>query len=250
MALVWSLIFGLLMAAVALVGSLVVLLRKETLDRLLVPLVASAAGSLVGGAFFHLLPESLERMGNTLAVFAWLAAGFVVFFCIEQFLHWHHCHRATHDHDEPLIWLILIADGLHNLLGGLSIGAMFAAEFRLGITGWLAAAAHELPQELGDFGILVYGGLSRRRALLYNLLCALTFPAGMLIAHGVSAELDLTFLVPFGAGNFLYIAAADLIPEVKRPATFGRAVEHLLCFLSGLLLLLALRLVWHGASPH
>jgi zinc and cadmium transporter len=159
---------------------------------------------------------------------------------------WHHCHRATHEHaPQPLAWLILIADGLHNLLGGLAIGAVFLADFRLGIVAWLAGAAHEVPQELGDFGVLVHGGMSRRRALAYNLLSALTFPVGMLLAWSVSTTIDVSFLIPFGAGNFLYIGAADLLPEVKKSETLKRAGVHLLCFLVGLGLLLVLRLWLH-----
>jgi zinc and cadmium transporter len=243
------LLFGLLMAAIALVGSVTTLLDPRTLERWLLPLVAFAAGSLLGGAVFHMMPAAIERSGNTTAVWLWLSLGFLAFFCLEQFLDWHHCHAAEHHHEQPLNWLILFADGLHNLLGGLSIGAVFVADFRLGVTAWLAAAAHEIPQELGDFGVLVHGGWSRRRALVYNLFSALTFPLGMLVAWGASGRVDVDWLIPFGAGNFLYIGCADLIPEVKGGRTRHRAVLHLVFFVSGLLLLLALRVLFgHGSE--
>lgn len=242
----WMLLFGFLMSALALVGSVTILLREETLERWLLPLVAFAAGSLIGGAIFHMLPASIEQVGNQTSVWVWLGMGFLVFFCLEQFLHWHHCHQATHDHARPLTWLILVADGLHNFLGGLSIGAVFLIDLRLGITAWLAAAAHEVPQELGDFGVLVHGGWSRRRALLYNLLSGLTFPAGMLIAWSISGHLEVWWLIPFGAGNFLYIGCADLIPEVKKSESLRRAIVHFSCFFLGLALLLGLRLLLRG----
>jgi zinc and cadmium transporter len=245
----WILVFGFAMAAIALVGSVTVVLRRETLERILLPLVAFAAGSLIGGAFFHMMPASVERMGNGIAPWLWLALGFLTFFVLEQFLHWHHCHHARHAHDRPLNWLILIADGLHNLIGGLSIGAVFLGDLRLGIAAWLAAAAHEIPQELGDFGVLVHGGWSRRRALLYNLGSGLAFPAGMLAAWVVSTRIDVDWLIPFGAGNFLYIGSADLIPEVKGAHALHRSVLHLACFVAGLALLLALRIAFHGHAP-
>lgn len=118
---------------------------------------------------------------------------------------------------------------------------MFVADLRLGVTAWLAAAAHEVTQELGDFGVLVHGGFSRKRALPFNVVSALTFPLGMLGAWAASGAVDISLLIPFGAGNFLYIAAADLVPEVKGSETLKHALLHLLCFALGLLVLLALR---------
>jgi zinc and cadmium transporter len=109
----------------------------------------------------------------------------------------------------------LIADALHNFIGGLAVAGAFLIDIRVGISAWIAAAAHEVPQELGDFGILIHGGWKKGRALLYNLLSALTFLIGGLIAYSASLKTDVTFLLPFAAGNFIYIAAADLIPEIK-----------------------------------
>lgn len=149
---------GLLMSAIALVGSITLLLPERTLERLLLPLVALAAGSLLGGALFHLLPAAVEAMENSIAVYAWLALGFVTFFALEQFLHWHHCHHATHRHRRPLGHLMLLADGLHNFIGGLAVGGAFLIDIRVGVTAWIAAVAHEVPQELGDFGVLVHSG--------------------------------------------------------------------------------------------
>ncbi len=173
--------------------------------------------------------------------YVWLVGGFVGFFVLEQFLQWHHCHRPVSQH-EPLGFLILVADGVHNLLGGLAVGSAFLVDIRVGIATWLAAAAHEVPQELGDFGILVHSGWSRASALTFNLLSAATFPVGALIAYGLSGLLDVAFLVPFAAGNFLYIGAADLLPELTRPAATREQWLLTGAFLTGVALLLVLAL--------
>jgi zinc and cadmium transporter len=237
----WIVASGLAMSALALVGVVTLVLEEKTLQRLLLPLVAFAAGSLLGGAWFHMLPAALHEGLAPVAVFAWAAGGFSVFLALEQFLHWHHCHRAQASCKEPLTYLILIGDGVHNLLGGLAVGGTFLIDVRLGITTWIAAALHEIPQELGDFGVLVHGGWPKRKALLYSLLSALTFLVGSLLAYFASFQLSVAFLVPFAAGNFVYIGASDLVPEVNRSHSARTAALHFACFTGGLALLLALR---------
>jgi zinc and cadmium transporter len=241
--LLWIVGSGLLMSAIALVGSVTLVLSERALQRILLPLVAFAAGSLLGGAFFHMIPVGLAAGMSDVAVYALILAGFAVFFGLEQFLHWHHCHRADTACKKPLTYLILIGDGLHNFLGGLAVAGTFLIDIRLGIVTWLAAAAHEVPQELGDFGVLVHGGWERRKALFYNVLSALTFLAGGLIAYAAAFRLDVAFLVPFAAGNFLYIGAADLIPEVKAHADARSNVVHFVAFVVGVVLMLAVKLV-------
>jgi zinc and cadmium transporter len=233
----WIVGGGLLMSALALVGSATLLFSERTLDRLVLPLVALAAGSLLGGALFHMIPAAVDALGNGLAVYGWVAAGFLTFFVLEQFLHWHHCHRARHDHRRPLGHLVLIADGLHNFLGGLAVGGTFLIDLRLGLVTWTAAALHEVPQELGDFGVLLHSGWSRGRALLFNVLSALTFLLGGLVAYFASQRVDVAFLVPLAAGNFLYIAAADLVPEINRHDDWRVSLLHFAAFALGLGLL-------------
>jgi zinc and cadmium transporter len=232
------------MSAVALVGSVTLLLPPGTLERVLRPMVAFAAGTLLGGALFHMLPGAIEVMGPEPAVFLWVSAGFAAFFALEQFLHWQHSHRGdSAQARQPLTYLILIGDGLHNLLGGLAVAGAFIADVRLGIGAWLAAAAHEVPQELGDFAVLLHGGWEKRRALLFNVLSALTFLLGGLLAYTASLSRDVSFLVPFAAGNFLYIAASDLIPEVKRDRSLRVNVVHFACLVAGIALLYLLRIL-------
>jgi zinc and cadmium transporter len=233
----WILGGGIAMSVIALVGSVTLLLPEGAFTRALTPLVAFAAGTLLGGAFFHMLPAALAGDAAPGAVFAWTMAGFALFFALEQFLHWHHCQRAAADCRRPLTYLILIGDALHNFLGGLGVAGVFLVDVRLGAAAWLAAAAHEVPQELGDFGVLVHGGWTRGRALLFNLLSGLTFLVGGLLAWALSARIDTAFLVPFAAGNFLYIGASDLVPEVRSHERAAANLLHFAAFAAGLLLL-------------
>ncbi|MEZ5560049.1 MAG: ZIP family metal transporter [Pseudomonadales bacterium] len=235
--LAWILLSGIAMSAIALVGSVMLLLSDATLQRLLLPLVAFSAGALIGGAFFHMLPAVLATGAEPATVFLAAMLGFSLFFALEQFLHWHHCRRAAADCRQPLTYLILIGDALHNFLGGLAIASTFLVDIRLGIVTWLAAAAHEVPQELGDFGVLVHGGWERRKALAFNFLSALTFLLGSLVTYFASFQLDTTLLIALAAGNFLYIGASDLIPEVNRHSEKRVNATHFWAFVAGLALL-------------
>jgi len=237
----WIVASGMLMSTIALVGSVTLVLQETTLKKLLLPLVALAAGTLIGGALFHMIPASVEKLGNDFSIYIWFVVGFALFLGLEQFLHWHHCHRAPSQH-RPLTYLILVADAVHNFIGGLAVAGAFLIDVNVGISTWLAAAAHEVPQELGDFGILVHCGWSKGRALLYNFLSALTFLVGGLVAYAASFNFDMSFPLPFAAGNFIYIAAADLIPEIKHEETAATNIVHFLSFLLGLALLLLVRL--------
>lgn len=241
--LAWIVLGGVLMTAIALTGSITLLLKESTLERIIMPLVAFAAGSLLGGAFFHMLPSAADRIADPVVLYAWTLAGFTVFFALEQILHWHHCRRASSDCRKPLTHLILIGDGLHNFLGGLGVAGVFLVDVRLGIAAWIAAAAHEVPQELGDFAVLIHGGWSKKKALLFNLLSGLTFLIGGVAAWLASTTIDVTFLVPFAAGNFIYIGASDLVPEVNKHGSFAANAVSFACFIGGIALLWLTRLV-------
>jgi zinc and cadmium transporter len=236
--LAWIALAGLAMSLLALSGSLTLLLPEALFDRVIPPLVALAAGTLTGGALLHMLPAAVDVMGNEVPVYLWLLAGFVSFFILEQFLHWHHCHRPVRRHG-PLGYLILLADGLHNFVGGLAVGGAFIIDVRLGLVTWTAAAAHEVPQELGDFGILVHAGWSRTRALLFNFLSALTFLIGGFVVYALAGTIEITWLIPFAAGNFLYIATVDLVPLLTGHPEGGRKILLTATFTAGLAILLA-----------
>lgn len=247
----WILGGGFAMSAIALVGGLTTMVRPATLDALLLPLIALAAGTLLGGALFHMVPEGARGLTAATAAL-WALGGFLVFLLLEQLLGWHHAHRSNDDRSDdrnddrhPMGWLILVGDGVHNLLGGIGVASVFLIDPRAGVLAWLAAAAHEIPQELGDFGVLVHAGWSKRKALLWNLISALTFPLGAVLAWALARqfELDIAGLVLFAAGNFVYIAASDLVPEIKRELRPARAALHLACLLLGLSLMYGMTLI-------
>lgn len=232
---------GFLMSAIALIGGITTVLRPATLDKLILPFVSLAAGTLLGGAFFHMIPHGFADF-EPLTASIWLVAGFTIFLGLEQFLHWHQSHQVSDRKRQPMAYLIIIGDAIHNFIGGLSIASTFLINPQAGMVAWIAAAGHEVPQELGDFGILVHGGFPRRRALLWNFISALTFPLGAFTAYIVAQQFDVTGLVLFGAGNFIYIAASDLIPEIKAHNRLLAAIGHFSLFVVGLLLTLFLAL--------
>jgi zinc and cadmium transporter len=239
---VWILGATLLMSLIAWIGLLALMLRESSLERSLPVLVAFAAGSLIGGAFLHLIPEAVAHRGAELSLFVWLLGGFVAFFLLEQFLHWSHHHAGVPPpRAQPVTYLILAADGLHNFLGGLAIGGSFLISPEVGMLTWVAAAAHEIPQELGDFAILVHGGWRKASALTANFVSALTIVPGGVLAWFLGREIDVVFLLPFAAGNFIYIAASDLIPEIKHSRTGREGLLHFVAFVLGAGFLLALR---------
>jgi zinc and cadmium transporter len=240
--LAWIVAACVAMSAIAWIGLVSVFIREAVLKRLLLPLVAFSAGSLMAGALLHLIPEAVAARGAGVVTFLSVLAGFSLFFLLEQFLAWHHHHSGEQAVRTPVTYLILLADGLHNFIGGLAIAASFMVSVEAGIVTWIAAAAHEVPQELGDFGILVRGGWRRGPALWANFFSAATILPGGLLAYYISAQIDTSLLLSFAAGNFIYIAASDLIPEVKLERGPVAGLLHFGAFLGGCLLILGTRL--------
>lgn len=241
MTLISIIIFGFAMSLIALIGSVTLFLPVAIFDSIVLPLVSLAAGTLLGGAFFHMLPEAIDSTGNTISVYASLVLGFIILFVFEQFLHWHHCHRSHLKH-KPVSYSILMADGIHNLIGGLSVGAAFVIDIKLGIVTWFAAVLHEIPQELGDFGILVNSGWGKTKALIFNFVSALTFPIGALAAY-IFSDYQLSHLIlAFAAGNFIYIAASDLIPQLNSCKSTLQVTQFLL-FILGLLIMFLIKVL-------
>lgn len=225
------------MTLIALIGGVAIILPESFLNRWIKPLVAFAAGSLKGGAFLHMLPHAMQASQNKPEVLVWIIVGFASFFALDQILEWHHCHKGPSQHIRPLGPLLLIADATHNFLGGLAIGAIFVVDIKAGIAAWIAAALHEIPQEIGDFGAIYHSGYSRSKTLLLNFISALTFPIGTVIAWYLGTAVDISFLIALGCGNFIYIASADLIPEVKRAEKLTSTLERFGFFLLGVFLL-------------
>lgn len=229
---------------ISLVGVFFLTLKKERLKNIQLILVGFATGGLLGGAFFHLLPESFELFENIPEVSLLLVTGFMLFFILERFLHWHHNHTSGFEEDviKPFGTLNLLADVFHNLLDGLLIGSAYSYSPAMGITTTIIVLMHELPQEIGDFGVLIHAGFSTRKALIFNFLSACTAFLGAIIvlAFKPVGEYLSEAVLPFAAGGFIYLAAADLIPELHTEKTLRKSFYQFTALVIGIGLMYAL----------
>lgn len=225
----------------SLVGVLAISIKPVILNKFLLPLVSLSAGTMLGAAFLHLLPESVEVL-DPHYVFQLTLASFILFFLLERFLHWRHCHDEKHLTRHTIGYMNLIGDGIHNFIDGLLIAASFAAGESLGIVAVLAIALHEIPQEIGDFGVLLHSGFNRSRALLANIGVSLTAVLGGVVGYflTLNTETFASYLIPIAAGGFIYIAGSDLIPELKEGNTTKKTAATIFMFLTGVLLMMLL----------
>jgi zinc and cadmium transporter len=242
----WILIATGVEGLVALTGALTLLMRKKLFAKVMVALIAFSAGALIGGAFFHLLPEALEMTNNILNVFIYLVLGLMLFFVMEKFLYWHHCHKYEGTCPvHPVSYLILVGDGLHNLIDGLVIAASFFVSVPFGLITTLMILAHELPQELGDFAIMVHGGFSKAKALGFNFISQLTAVVGGIIGYFAgSANGFVSYLLPIAAGGFIYISASDLIPELHKEKDAKKSIKSFLYFVLGVGFMLGMKVLF------
>lgn len=231
----WAVTASILVSAISLVGIISLIMREDLLKKILLLMVAFAAGALLGGAFFHLLPEALGKLMPNQA-FLYTLGGFVLFFLLERVLHWHHCHDGVCD-IKAVGYLNLTSDAIHNFIDGLVIAIGFNQSISLGIVTTLAIIFHEIPQELGDFAILIYSGFTKTKALLYNFLTALTALAGTIIGFLLIKNIESISipLVSITAGGFIYIAGADLIPEMHRQGETRRDILDFIWLVIGIL---------------
>jgi len=256
----------------SLAGVFMISLREKTLDKILFILVAFATGTILATALFDLIPESLHHLEELNAggadivesvLFAIIIIGFVVFFIIERFIYWFHGH--AHEKENQLVCydtltegldkvverggkiknfalLNLIGDGMHNFLDGIIIMVAFLSGFGNGIVVTLAVLFHELPQEIGDFGILLYGGFSKKKALLFNFGSGLVAVLGGLFSYLLSEQIELFnfFFLAFSGGGFLYIASTELMPELIKEKNLKKSIVQALVFLCGIILIMIL----------
>jgi zinc and cadmium transporter len=204
---------------ISLIGILTLWLNDKNLRKILLYLVSFSAGSLFGNAFVHLIPEAIEQNEFAASASILIIIGILFSFVVERFLQWRHCHIPTSsEHPHSFAYMNLFGDAIHNLIDGLIIGGSYLVGIQIGVATTLAVVFHEIPQELGDFGVLVYGGFSKKKALWFNFVTALTAIAGASIAIVLGSLMDgfIPLLIPFAAGNFIYIAGSDLIPEIRK----------------------------------
>lgn len=242
MSLIFILVSTLAIAAISLTGILVLMSMKKHVHASMLALVALSAGAMFGNALLHLLPEAIElSIDGAIGLFhvmLLVVGSFVASFLFEQFFFWHHCHstETCEPTQKPYAHLVLYSDAIHNFIDGLIIAAAFIVSVPLGISTTIAIALHEIPQELGDFAVLVHGGFSKLRAAIYNGIAALAVVAGGMVGSILagSVEWAVPVLLPIAAGGFIYIAAADLLPELRHNKSRAGIPLYFLVFLTGL----------------
>jgi zinc and cadmium transporter len=231
---------------ISFIGVTTLALSGKRLKKILLMLVGFSAGALIGGAFLHLLPEAIESANTSTNIFIYAIVGFVLFFVLEKLL-WRHCHEKVCP-IHTFAYLNLIGDGVHNFIDGLIVAASFVVSIPLGVASTFAIAAHEIPQEIGDFGVLIYSGLKPKKALFMNFLSALLAVAGGVIGFYLFPYMESAkiYLLAIAAGGFLYIAAADLVPELHKETDTKRTVLSFASFLIGIVLMWAMKLLFEG----
>lgn len=236
----WIIAATLFVSLISLIGIVTFSISDRSLKKALLVLVGFSAGTLMGGAFLHLLPEALAT-SSFKSTFNILILGFILFFLLEKIV-WRHCHKDKCE-IHSFAYLNLFGDAAHNLIDGFILAAAFLTNIPLGIATTLAVAAHEIPQEIGDFGVLVYGGFGKQKALAMNLVTALTALLGGVAGYYMSSYIDgtMSFLLPFAAGGFLYIAAVDLLPELHKETDKWKTIFSFISFIAGIGLMWFLR---------
>lgn len=224
---------------ISLIGVFSLGLKEAFLKKILFFLVSFAAGTLLAAAFLDILPEVLAN-GPDDFIYISVLLGVVVFFVMEKFFYWYHCHDGVCD-VHTFTYLNLFGDGLHNFIDGAIIASSFLVSVELGVITTLAIAFHEMPQELGDFGILVYGGFGRAKALFYNFLTGLTAVLGAIIAYFFNTQVSdaRDYILAFAGGGFIYIACADLIPELHKERGVKLSIAQIALLITGIFVIAA-----------
>ena len=246
MSFLYALISVIIVSIVALIGIVTLWFRLSLFKKIVLWMVSFSAGALLGDVFFHLLPEIVEESWWTLFLSLWIL-GWILFGLItEKVIRRNHCHMPiTKHHTHPVAFMNLIWDMVHNLIDWLIIGASYLVSIPVGIATTLAVVLHEIPQEIWDFGVLVHGWFSRKKALLLNFLTALTAVVGVIIAFLLYRYTTnmIHILIPFAAGTFIYIAGSDLIPELHKENTLAHSIPQIFFFLLGIWIMSTLLLL-------
>jgi zinc and cadmium transporter len=226
-----------IVSLISLIGVFSLALARDKLQKILLFLVSFAAGGLFGGAFIHLLPESFKNLSLGLSTSLYVISGILIFFTLEKFIRWRHCHvPVSETHLHPVVAMNLVGDGVHNLIDGMIIGASYLVSIPIGITTSVAVILHEIPQEIGDFGILLYGGLSVKKVLIYNFLSALAAVVGAFLSLFIGPEVKgySTAMLPITAGGFIYIAGSDLVPELQCKCELSTSAKQFVSMVLGI----------------
>ena len=227
---------------ISFVGVLMLSLKEEILRKYIFLFISIAVGALLGDALVHLIPEALKDSQNATFTSTLIIGGILLFFALEKFLHWHHHGEDTENHIHPVGKLVLFSDAVHNFLDGMIIGASFLVSVPVGLATTIAVVLHEIPQEIGDFAVLLHSGYTKARALWLNFLSALAALLGAfaLFSLGETAGTSTAWLVPIAAGGFIYIAVADLMPELHKTKELKYSILQIGAVMIGVLAMIAL----------
>lgn len=243
----YAFISVLAVSLISFVGLFTLSIKSKNLKKILLYIISFSAGALLGDAFIHLLPEIISKKGFTLQISIYTLTGITIFFILEKFIHWEHCHGhlTEENHIHPFAYTNLIGDGFHNFLDGVIIAASYLISTQVGIATTLAVLLHEIPQEIGDFGVLLHGGFTKTKALLLNFASALLAVIGVITTFLIGSSIGSieTILIPIAAGGFIYIASSDLIPELHKTTDMKKSIIQLISFILGIATMTSLLLL-------
>src|SRR3989344_1722071 len=236
-----------LLSLISLIGIAALSIKSKRLQKFLIYVISFSAGALLGDAFIHLIPEISKPAGLTIQISVYILAGIILFFILEKILHWQHCHEPeTKSHIHPFAYINLVGDAFHNFLDGIIIAASYLISVPVGLATTIAVVFHEIPQEIGDFSILIHGGFSKSKALALNFLSALAAILGAILTLWLGSTITNLeiILTAIAAGGFIYIASSDLIPELHKHSTkLSLSLLQLIAFILGILVMAALLLL-------
>lgn len=243
----WTLGSVIIVSLISFIGVVTLSMSKSLLHKALIIMVSFSAGAMLGNVFIHLLPEHIEKFGMGTKTALLIILGMLIFFILEKFINWHHCHAPHHEHAEKHHIAVfgitnLVGDAMHNFIDGLVIAASYLISIPVGIATTTAVILHEIPQEIGDFGVLLHAGLDKRKALLLNFATALTSIIGAVVGLMLALRFDgfIEYMVPITAGSFIYIATADIIPELHKEVEISQSFVQLIGITAGIGMMLAL----------
>lgn len=246
---IYTLLSVFVVSLISLLGAITMVIKQKVIKKILIFLVSFAAGAMLGDVFLHMIPEIAEAGALNLQSSFLILVGIAIFFVLEKIIHWRHCHlTATKDHIHPLAFMNLIGDAIHNFIDGMLIAGSYMLSFPVGVATTIAVILHEIPQEMGDFGVLLHSGMKAKKALMFNFLSALTAVAGALFILFIGQNIDVTgVIIPITIGGFLYIANADLIPELHKDTKISNSIIQLISFSIGVAIMFSiLFLPLHG----
>jgi zinc and cadmium transporter len=242
----YSLASVFIVSLISLIGVFTLGMNVNKLRKILIYLISFSAGALFGDAFIHLFPEVIDSGGFGVLSAVYILSGILLFFILEKVIHWQHCHMPiTKTHVHPFAYMNLVGDSLHNFIDGLIIAGSYLASIPVGVATTFAVVLHEIPQEIGDFGVLIHGGFKRGKAIMLNFLTALVAVIGTIVALVLANYVSniQQIIVPLAIGGFLYIAGSDLIPELHKETRIWISVGQIISFVFGILIMMLLLLL-------